>query len=260
MKRYKRKKTLNRKKRRVLLKNILIFFLFFFFSFALIYFFVFSSVFFIKEIKILGNEKISKEEIMPLINAQIDKKIFSIPSKSIFIVNSAEIRRELMERFPNIYNVEVKKRISLALEVKIKERLPNIPWCQNEICFYIDEEGIILGEIVKNENTFLSLDLQRDKIFLGEKIIDKKSISFVNEIKKELKNGINYFLLLEDEKRINVFMEEDWVAYFSLEENILRQAENLKIVLAEKIPEEKRKDLEYVDLRFKNRAYFKYKD
>ena len=65
-------------------------------------------------------------------------------------------------------------------------------------------------------------------------------------------------MIVSDEK-LTGLTTEDWEVYFNLQKDIEWQLTKLRAVLEEKIPPEKRKDLEYIELRFGNFAPFKYK-
>ncbi|GAI35895.1 unnamed protein product, partial [marine sediment metagenome] len=97
----------------------------------------------------------------------------------------------------------------------------------------------------------------------GEKVIEKETLSQILELSSKLKSNleptINKFIISSEDKLV-VVMVEDWEIYFNLQKDIEWQITKLKAVLDEKIPSEKRKDLEYIELRFGNLAPFKYKD
>ena len=66
-------------------------------------------------------------------------------------------------------------------------------------------------------------------------------------------------LQLETKKEVIVDLDENGVVYLKngLPE---RQLLNLKAVLEQKIPEKLRKNLQYIDLRFGNKVYYKFID
>jgi len=74
---------------------------------------------------------------------------------------------------------------------------------------------------------------------------------------EELKLGTKEFLVFS--QRLNVKTDEDWEIYFDPRGDLNWQLTKLNSVLKEKIPPEKRKDLEYIELRFGDLAPFKYR-
>jgi len=246
---------------------------------GIFYLVCFSSVFQVKDVKISGNQKIQTQDIENLIKEKINKKLLFFPQKSIFLIDSNEIVRSLSEKFLKIDKVILKRRLPATLIVEIQERLPLGVWCQGENCFYVDREGIIFEENppkVEEDKSFsppfaatretefiIKSQEQRTEIFLGEKVIEKVLLESIFEIQRKLKENlkidIEEIIILEKEK-INAKTSEGWEIYFDPTGDINWQLTKLSLVLEKEIPPERRKDLEYIDLRFGNFAPYKYRD
>lgn len=228
---------------------------------AFLYFLFLSPFFQIKEFRISGNQKITTENLQQLIEEKINKRMLFFNSKSIFLFGSKEINNSLLERFPEISQINLKRKLPDILIVEIKERMPIAVWCNGE-CFYIDKEGIIFerGPLELENELIIRSGIGEMKTDLGEKILDKKYIETILKIQKELKENIKMkiaeFIVLK-EGRLNVKTSEGWEIYFDIDGDIAEQISNLIIVLEEKISPEVRRNLEYIDLRFENRIYFK---
>jgi len=253
---------------------------------GIFYLVCFSSIFQIKDIKISGNsafaeasvdkQKILFDEIQKIIEERISQKILFLPSKSIFLANLNQINEPLLERFPQIDEVNLKRRLPSTLIVEIQERLPLGVWCedlpsspsenlggQGENCFYIDREGIIFEENPPKEEFIIKSEELISQGFLGEKVIEKTLLESIFEIQRKLKESlkinIEEIIILEKEK-INAKTSEGWEIYFDPTGNIDWQLTKLSLVLEKEIPPERRKDLEYIDLRFGNFAPYKYRE
>lgn len=264
MKRYYRKRH-RIKKRKLLRKSRFFywfFFLFFFFGISF-YFVCLSSFFQIKEIKISGGQKIGLiEDLKNAIDHQINQKLILFHSKSIFLANLNKIRKAIIEQFPQISQINFKKKFPNILEVNIKERFPVAIFCQNEFCFLVDEEGIIF-ENNSSQNQLLKIQnlSQGQELKIGKEVIKKKILSSILEINSQLKNEFKIPLkevLIFSEEKISVKTNEGWEIYFNPQKEIHWQLTKLKVVLEEEISPEKRKDLEYIDLRFGNFAPYRY--
>ncbi len=223
----------------------------------------FCSIFQIKDIKISGNQKIQTQDIENLIKEKINKKLLFFPTKSIFLVNSNEIVRSLSEKFIQADSLILKRRLPTTLIVEIQERMPLGVWCQGENCFYIDREGIIFEENPQETEFIIKSEEQKTQAFLGEKVIKKNILESIFEIQRKLKENlkvnIKEIIVLEKEK-ISAKTSEGWGIYFDPTGDIDWQLTKLSLVLEKEIPPERRKDLEYVDLRFGNFAPYKYRD
>ncbi len=231
---------------------------------SVFYFLFFSDFFQIKKIIIAGERKILKEKIELLVEKKLEKKMLWLKTKSIFLVNFNEIKKDILNNFPQIVKVEIKRRFPHSLYIGLEERLGAAIFCQEDQCFLLDKEGIIFEEISKNESNFLRIKTieLKEKLGLGERVIDGDLLSKILEVSsklKDLKIFVEELFLVSDEK-INIKTAEEWEIYFNPKGDFNWQLIKLKAVLDKEIPQEKRKDLEYIDLRFGNFAPYKYRD
>ena len=223
-----------------------------------------SPYFQIKEIKISGNEKVPTEKILSPVQKEIGQKLLFFSTKSIFLVNLSQIKKGILDNFPQIAEVEIKRRLPSSLGIDVSERQGIANFCQEEQCFLLDGEGVIFEEVPK-ENLSAPLIKKLGEAGplpkLGGEVIEKELLSKILEITSELKNlGIpSTEVLIVSDDRLNVKTQENWEIYFNPQGDVSWQLTKLKAVLEKFIPSEKRKDLEYVELRFGNSAPYKYR-
>ncbi len=212
--------------------------LFFIILSGLFYFFIFSSVFQIKNIAVLGAEKTSAEEI---------RIIISDNAKNIFLADLQEIDRMLLEKYPQIANIDIKRDLPDVLLVQIEERKPVVVFSKNEEYFFIDKEAVIFEKISEIPSEMLIIKSEQD-------IVQKEQLNQILKINSVLKSDLKIpieEILIKSEKRIDVKTMEGWSIYFNPEKDLDWQLEEFGILLKEKISLENRENLEYVDLRFK---------
>jgi len=227
------------------------------------YLICFHSFFQVKEIKISGNQKVALEDLENLLNEKINQKVLFFPSQGIFLVNFREIKKETLKSFPQIEETGLTRKFPDKILVQIKERKPVAIFCQNANCFSIDKHGIIFEPAVTEQTLVLLKKEEEEEINLGKKIIKEEQLSKILEVEAELKNELKILLeeiLIVSDERFNVKTSEGWQIYFNFQENLDWQLTKLRAILGEEIPQERRKDLEYVDVRFGNFAPYKYKD
>lgn len=288
MRKYRYKKPYRTKKRKSIIRSIL-YSRFFWLSYLVLiilgvvfYFVVFSSFFQIKEIRISKNIKVPTEDIKNIVSSQINKKIFFFDTKSIFLANLQEISKKILEKFPQIAEADLKRDFPDIVTVKIEEREAIGVWSQNSNYFYIDKEGIIfdpvrndisngvekesrdllsalpnfasqnLGEsaqILRIKDLFSSIE----SLQLGKKVIEKEQLNQILKIESKLRNDLKIpfrEISIISEKRLNTKTSEGWEIYFNLKKDIDWQLTELDFLLKERIPPDKRRNLEYIDLRF----------
>ncbi len=237
---------------------------------GIFYLISFFSFFQIKEIEIRGNQKIFIEDIQKIIQNEINQKILSFPTRSIFLADLTKIDKILSEEFPQIANLELERNFPNALTVIIKERKSVAIFYQKERQFVIDKEGVFFKKVteLKYEQRYLKIKKAENLILdkelkLGEKVLKRELLTKILKIEKQLLYKEDILIteaLVVSDERLNVKTSENWEIYFNLRDGISDQIFNLSLVLDEKIPIEKRKDLEYIDLRFGSRVFFRYLD
>lgn len=232
---------------------------------SLFYFLFFHQIFQIEKINISGQNKISQDSISSIIENKLEQKIIFFKTKSIFLINLKKIKEEILDEIAQIGEVEIKRQFPDTLNAVVAEREEVAVWCQNEKCFLTDKEGIIFEEKESPEEDLIKItDKEKTNTLLfGEEVIAKddleKLLKIASKLKSDLKIPVKDFLV-SSEGTLTLLTEENWEIYFTLKNDIDWQITKLGAVLEEKIPPERRKDLEYIELRFGNFAPFKYRD
>ena len=222
----------------------------------------FGTFFQVKEIKISGNQKIITEDISKEIYSLVSKNFMNFSSKSIFLTNFHNINSEVLKKFPQLASVSFKRNFPNGITVEAEERKPVAVFCPTTDCFSIDKEGIAFEKVEVIFSDFPRITNIEDKrsFSLGEKVIDKDTLNFILNAKKGLNEKLKIIageFSLQSLQRLNAKTKEGWEIYFNVKGDLNWQLEKLSLVLEKEIPPEKRKDLEYIDLRF-TRVYFKY--
>lgn len=223
----------------------------------------FASFFNVKEIEILGNKKVSADEIKQLVNEKIIRNFWKLSSKSIFLANLGKAKDDLLKEFPQIENISFQKKLPGSLIVEAKERTAVAIFCPDTNCFLVDKGGIVFEktDVIFSEFPKIRNIQGKQNFSLGEKIIDEKILTFILDVKSKLNEKVKIDVEefnVPSLQRLNVKTKEKWEIYFNTEGDLNWQIEKLILVLEKEIPPEKRKDLEYIDLRF-TRVYFKYR-
>ena len=138
------RKSLRVKRKKPIYKNGVFWITIFFFlvSGGIFYLLFLSPFFQIREIKISGaassNEKVSSEQILSQVQAKIEQKLLFFTTRSIILVNLKQIKKEILEKFPQIAEVYFKIKFPAILELEIEERKPFAIFNFEENYFFID--------------------------------------------------------------------------------------------------------------------------
>lgn len=223
----------------------------------------FSPLFQINNIKISGSypsidERILKERIQ----RGIEKKVLFIPTQSIFLANLSEISENLSNEFALIDSIKSEKEFPGAVSFEVIERTPSTILVQGDKNYYLDQKGVVFKECLENALDILKIEnlIEGKEAKIGENFLTeeelKNILDAVSKIKGDLKIPLVSVSLISS-IRFDIRTLEGWDVYFNLQNDIDWQITKLKSVLEEKIPSQKRKELEYIDVRFGNQAFFK---
>ena len=238
----------------------------------------FHSFFQVKAIEVSGNEKVSSENLENLLDERVNRKVLFFPSRSIFLANFDEIAKEILKNFPQVAETELRRKLPNTLLLQIEEREPVAFFCQTDKIFFIDKEGIVfesLNSSLANQG-FTKLRSETDReINLGDNIVEKEQLGKVLEVESKLKKQLETLLVSDESSldvqiieeilvvsdvRFDVKTSEGFKIFFNFKEDLDWQLTKLKAVLEEQIPPERRRDLEYIDVRFDKFAPYIYRD
>lgn len=225
-----------------------------------VFFFFFSDSFTVKDIEVVGGEKIGQAAIKALVENKIKYSLLGYNFKNIFLVDASSAANSVSNEFLAAESVKIEKDLPAKLIVRVSERKPAGTVCGANKCFYFDENGLIFEDVKENIPPIVKTD---QDITLGKQALKNNYPKIIAEIwdkanRIENLKTVDIFIPTVGEKTV-LNTNGGWPAYFSLDNNIAEQIRNLKVVLQENVPVGARANLEYVDLRYGNQVYYKFK-
>ena len=232
----------------------------------------------IKLAEVLPNTEYNPEQFPGLVMRIKDPKTSALIFSSGKIVltgakSLTKVKESLQKIIKNLAKIKIriKREFPSKLVVNIVERKPQMVFCSTENCFMLDENGeaydnYFLSEENDKNDFIILLDESSKKINLGEIVLEKKYMEYVQGIKGELSARLemevenNFRVVSLISKDIRVKTKEGPEIYFNENINLEKEIEMLKVVLENKIEKNQRQDLEYVDLRIDNKIYYKFRD
>ncbi len=194
-----------------------------------------------------------------------DGRLHWISRSNIFFYPKAEVESMIPKRFPRIESAHASRSslFSTALTIRISERTMYGMWCIEEVqCYEMDETGFIFSETPYATSTRY--------LFTGGIATSSDPVgqSFV---KAHLPGLLTLLRLLGqagyEPRGASVVSDQDFLvplargfmlkASFGGDANAL--ARNLELVLASDVLKGKEDSIEYIDLRFGDRVYYKLK-
>ncbi len=253
--------------------RVVFYFLSLLFLGATIYVFVFSPFTRVENCVLGGTNELSYNDVLEKVKNSLEGNFLGfIPKNNFFLVSEKRINRELTAEFKKIKSVEVTKVFSQSIIVNITERKSLIVWCSGGPCYIIDEQGYAYTgtdldspEVVQN-NLIKITDTSARPVILGEKVLSEEYIRYLINLREEIEKTPIVEITSEwmtpsaVAEEMEIFTQEGWRMVFSAKITPEKAIRTLKTFLEEEIDEEKRKKLDYVDLRVENKVYYKLKN
>lgn len=208
----------------------------------------------IQDVEIRGaeeNEKIARD----LIKENLSRRIFLLfPADNIFLVDEQNLIQEIKNKFPAVESADLRTNFfSRKIKADIKNRQIFAFTCAEEKCFYLDEKGVFFKQApIVSGGILLEVIASSSRPFNNF-----YKISFlVRKIEENLEEDKLSKIILKDENSFELVFVSGFKIISDLETSPEKILRNLNIVL-QNIKD--RKNLEYIDLRFGNKAYYKFR-
>jgi cell division septal protein FtsQ len=222
----------------------------FFFSF-LVWFLFFSQFFLLENLS--SNEK----EIENFLKSKSKENFLKKELNFLFLLNWEKIKKEILEKFPEVKNAKLKILEFKKFEVEIEKRKGVLNFCNTQRCFVLDEKGIAFRE-EKNE-TLPQIEGEKE-VALKSEVFPEKLVQGILQIKNDFeKMGIKIEKMKIEEDRLEILVDKGYLVIFDPDKEIPFQLKKFEIGI-KNISQEKLEKLEYIDLRFSNFAVPKFKN
>lgn len=217
----------------------------------------------IREISVEGTIALDQEQFKREAQKFLEGKYFKIfPYDNIFILPEGKMAVEFSEKFPLLKKIAVKGDFPQKLSVIVEERKAKALWCQKDFCAFLDETGFIF-QLAPNFSGGIFLkffDERKEPSAIGKMMVDpaefKKLSSFAELLAK--KEFVAAKIILKDADIYEFHLKEGWYILLNSKNESSQAFSNLELVLEQTI-KEKRPKLEYIDLRFGKKVFFKLK-
>lgn len=222
----------------------------------------------IKDIKVSGNNSISTDEIMVLVNNQISKKyIWFIPTNNLLLLRKSDIIKDLLNSIKKINSIDIDVRGVTSIEIIIKERESKNLWCagnvkDNKKCYFMDSNGYIFEESPSfSEGSYpeyFGLIIENNPVGQYYFKDNFKNISGLFDTLKRISFHPKYFLAL-DEHEYEVYILGGGKILINDKKSFESSLTNLQALVTNgyiKIDDESLKKIKYIDLRFGNKVNF----
>lgn len=227
---------------------------------GVIYFFR-ASYFRVKNIEIDNLSGRAKEEVLSEVRGFIVGNVALVfPHNSMFILSTERLAEDLSRKFLDIKDFAVLREWPSGLKISGRERATWAIYCKN-LCFLADNEGrLFSGAPDFQGNLLLKIyDERKDQLNAGDFVLNRDNFlamaEFTVQLEHDLNNHVSRIVLKEG--GVKEFYLQNW--YVLTDDSVEYKTARNNLNLA--LPEigDKIASLEYIDLRFSNKIFYKLK-
>ncbi len=238
-----------------------------------VYLVLFSPYLALEEPKISGLEQIGREEFSFRVHELLAETSLKVLARNrYFLVRAKKMEEELRKEYPLIKTMRVETVFPNQLTIMVEERDSVLLWCSGERCLHILEDGtaVSLTEAYEREEnrsrTVIVRDMSGQELMLGGQALEATLVSFPLSIRQLLEE--RFGITLEKEmtlasrfaNELRVKTTGGWEIFFGTRVPLETSFQALGLLFQKEIPENRRGDLEYIDLRTENRVFYRYKN
>lgn len=217
--------------------------------------------FVINDINVVGTQALSAAAVESAFGSQVNDGVRHFFARSnIFFYPYSELQQKLLEQFPLMQAVSFSRAsmLSQAITISVHEREPKYLWCSST-CYFMDAQGFIFAPAT-NPGGFLIFrgGLVNGEDPLGQTFMRgrlEKLATIVEELKSSgfPAEGAS----VENEQDISIPLSSGYYVKTTITAMPDELSKNLNLAISSDRLVGKLEQLEYVDLRFGNRVYYK---
>lgn len=193
-----------------------------------------------------------------------------IPRDNLFFVSKEEVEYELRRDFPQLKKVNAAKRFPNRLVIRIEERQLWGIYCERQgawteppsSCFYLDTNGTAYEALAAFEGWLLPVIYSPAPPTLGQEATVPGMLEFYGQAQKAVASINGQILAMTMSTTtpadVRLRLAEGWELWVTAERPTAEWLGVIKAVLTKEIGG-RRSELDYVDLRFNNKVFYKFR-
>lgn len=234
-------------------------------SISLFFWFLLATdVFVVKAVTVLDAREQTTTAIQDIVEQQLAAAPFG---RTIFLVQTGTIADAIRRHLPAVRTVSVIRTLPGTLRVVIQEKKPAVILLSNGTYYFVDETGVPFEEAhletlpgivlptVKNDD-------QSAVVTIGVPAVAPSFVSFITYVQKHLPEVlaaevVEIHIPSLAAREVHVLLNSNWRLLFDVTRDPAKQLGILQRVANELISPEEQTQLQYIDLRIKDRVYYR---
>lgn len=237
----------------------------------------------ITDIKIGGTKVLTEEEIREHAGKVLEGNYFFVfPKRSILLAPQNTILGQLKQSFPRIGTISITKKYPRTLIISLQERELWGIFCvqsadqrglnassadlrgNEDDCVYIDKTGFAFERAPTSVGSLIKkIKIDEAKLVLASYAVESDLMNDIlrlsGRVEDQIKSSVvSYELFSQIPREVRMTVAEGFTLYLNRDDDIENALRVLKLVLDEEI-KDRRSELDYVDLRFGNKVFYKFR-
>ncbi len=227
----------------------------------------------VHDVSVSGAHAVSADAVAAAVESYLDGRVWGImPKRHIAVLAPAAISAYITRSFPRLKDVHVARQFPRTLALTVSERdLWGVICREGESatgsenpCYYVDSSGVVVepapqleGAVVRRIGDF------RGKVYTpGAEALSPRTLVLFEIIPMGLERALGvgarqFSVGTEYQAHHTIITDEGWYMTVDEETDARLALENLLLVLRKEVND--RSKLEYIDLRFPSKVFYKQK-
>lgn len=213
----------------------------------------------IRAVAVQGAKSLDSALLAAEVSSVLQGKYFRLLPKNNLIFLPRKKVAALLQKEPRIESFSMERRFPSALEIEIKEREPWGIWCQGERCFFADQTGFVFAPAPLAEGrAIFKIKDEREENFFGKHFLPRELLEKIIHLAERVAKRFEeepWLLEIKTSQSFKLLVKSGWYLKLDDKTDFDRALENLALALREL--GERREQLEYLDLRFTDKVFYK---
>jgi cell division septal protein FtsQ len=218
------------------------------------------KIFRLNEVELINNEDLDLASIQELIDQHLEQRRYLLfKNSNYFLFDEEVLTNDLIEQY-NLDQAKVSKKFPHTIKIDVQEKISQFIWQKDDTLYLLSSKGALNRQISEIDQKYLILQDFRDIRPTGQQILSANELEIINNIYLNWQKVfvgepiLQKIILTDDLSTIEAQVRIGYRVKIDADKDIVEQLNNLKKVLAGNVIGI---DIDYIDLRFGDRVFFK---
>ncbi|MDO8523358.1 MAG: hypothetical protein Q7S12_03700 [bacterium] len=208
--------------------------------------------------QINADDFVSKSEVESAVNPYLASlNAFWLPNNNFFLLQTAKLENVLKEK--GIGLAVAQKAFPKTLNIKFPQTEPWLIHCGSMDCFYVSETGFLADRAPKfSESPIPQIITGNSNAKIGDGVVSPSEALTLRKVFQKMKR-LNISVTSASfgkNAEVKIITNENWYLLILENSDIEKVFGDLKLLMDQKIKEDRAR-LEYIDMRYENKAFYK---